>query len=137
MLYEALAGEVPFPRETEPAKMWAHAREAVPSVRERAPAVSPELDAVVQRAMAKDPGDRYLSAEEMRQAMLDAAGDTRAARADAEATELRSAETPPAEARSAQAGPTVATPLPVRLRRRAPLLAAFLLAIAAALVVVL
>ncbi|MGI8595409.1 MAG: serine/threonine-protein kinase, partial [Solirubrobacteraceae bacterium] len=59
--YQALTGQVPFPRETEPAKMWAHMSEPAPSLRAGAPGLPAGLDAVVARAMAKDPGGRYLS----------------------------------------------------------------------------
>ncbi len=61
VLYQALTGQVPFPRDTEPAKMWAHMSEPAPSLRAAAPHLPSELDAVVARAMAKDPDDRYLS----------------------------------------------------------------------------
>ena len=61
VLYQALTGQVPFPRDTEPAKMWAHMSEPAPSLRTAAPHLPSELDAVVARAMAKDPDDRYLS----------------------------------------------------------------------------
>jgi hypothetical protein len=37
----------------------------VPSVRERRPDVSPHLDAVIRRAMAKDPRDRFRSMDEL------------------------------------------------------------------------
>jgi len=61
VFYQALTGQVPFPRETEPAKMWAHMSEPAPSLRAAAPQLPPELDAVVGRAMAKEPDERYLS----------------------------------------------------------------------------
>jgi hypothetical protein len=62
VFYQALTGQVPYPRETEPAKMWAHMSEPTPSLLAVAPNLPPELDEVVTRAMAKDPDDRYLSA---------------------------------------------------------------------------
>src|SRR5215207_6158007 len=62
VLYQALTGQVPYPRDTEPAKMWAHMSEPTPSLLAVAPNLPPELEDVMKRAMAKDPGDRYLSA---------------------------------------------------------------------------
>ena len=73
VLYEALTGSIPFPRETDVARMWAHVTEDAPSILQQAPGVSPDLDAVVRRAMAKNPNERFLSAEEMGQAVLAAA----------------------------------------------------------------
>jgi streptogramin lyase len=62
VFYQALTGQVPYPRDTEPAKMWAHMSEPTPSMLAVSPHLPPELDDVVKRAMSKDPGDRYLSA---------------------------------------------------------------------------
>jgi non-specific serine/threonine protein kinase len=73
VLYEALTGQVPYPRDTEAARMWAHVSEAPPSVLERAPQVSPAFDSIVRRAMAKDANERYVSAEDMGRDVLAAA----------------------------------------------------------------
>jgi DNA-binding beta-propeller fold protein YncE len=62
VFYQALTGQVPYPRDTEPAKMWAHMSEPTPSLLAVSPNLPPELDEVVQRAMAKEPDERYLSA---------------------------------------------------------------------------
>jgi eukaryotic-like serine/threonine-protein kinase len=59
VLYELLTGEVPFPGDNFVAVAMRHINEPPPSVRERRPDVSPRLDALLQRAMAKDPGDRF------------------------------------------------------------------------------
>ena len=64
VLYEALTGEVPYPAATPAAKMYAHRSTDPPSARARAPQVPEALDAVVERAMAKDPADRYQSPAE-------------------------------------------------------------------------
>ena len=42
-----------------------HINEPPPSVRERRPELSPRLDAVVKRAMAKDPRERFGSMDEL------------------------------------------------------------------------
>ena len=70
MLYEVLAGTVPFPRETEVAKIFAHVNDAPEPLRRIAPAVPAELEAVVAKAMAKNPDDRYLSAGDMGRAEI-------------------------------------------------------------------
>jgi serine/threonine-protein kinase len=61
VLYELLTGEVPFAGENFVAVAMRHINEPAPSVRERRPDVSPRLDAALQRAMAKDPRDRFPS----------------------------------------------------------------------------
>jgi hypothetical protein len=61
LLYELLTGEVPFPAEGYMAAALRHMRDPVPSVRERRPDVSPRVDELVQRAMAKRPDGRFSS----------------------------------------------------------------------------
>ena len=65
-------GEVPFPRDSEVATMFAHANAPVPSLSEQRPDVPAALVAVVERCMAKDPGERYPDAGEMARATADA-----------------------------------------------------------------
>jgi non-specific serine/threonine protein kinase len=73
VLFEALTGRPPYKRENELATLWAHVYAPPPSVREFAPQLPEELDAVVQRAMAKDPTKRYPSAGEVGRAAVAAA----------------------------------------------------------------
>ncbi|MEA2443901.1 MAG: hypothetical protein QOJ12_1193, partial [Thermoleophilales bacterium] len=72
MLYQALTGDVPFPRGNDLAKLWAHASDPPPSAADAAD-VPPALAAVAQRAMAKLPQDRYASAGELGAAAVAAA----------------------------------------------------------------
>jgi serine/threonine-protein kinase len=65
VLYELLTGEVPFPGDNFVAVAMQHINEPPPSVRERRPDVSPRLDAVIRRAMAKEPRDRFGSMDEL------------------------------------------------------------------------
>jgi eukaryotic-like serine/threonine-protein kinase len=65
VLYEMLTSEVPFPGDNFVSVALRHINEPVPSVRDRRPDVSPRLDAAVQRAMAKDPRDRFGSMDEL------------------------------------------------------------------------
>jgi len=61
--YELLCGERPFANESVTAEAAAHANTPVPSIAERKN-LPPGLDAVFQRALAKDPAARYGSATE-------------------------------------------------------------------------
>jgi serine/threonine-protein kinase len=69
MLYEALTGHVPYERTTELLKMYAHMNDQVPSARAEVPGVPQRLDAVIERAMAKRPEDRFASAGELASAL--------------------------------------------------------------------
>ena len=65
MLFETLTGHIPFERPTELAKMHAHINDPAPSPAAEAPGVPNQLAAIVTRAMAKRPEDRYSSAGEL------------------------------------------------------------------------
>ena len=65
LLYECLTGEPPFPREHEAAVLWAHLNEPPPLPSERRPELGEAFDAIVERALAKDPGERFSSAAEL------------------------------------------------------------------------
>lgn len=73
VLYNALTGEVPYPRDTLIAKLYAKTHEPPPSVLARRADLPPELDLVVKRAMARRPEDRYTSAGELGRGALAAA----------------------------------------------------------------
>jgi eukaryotic-like serine/threonine-protein kinase len=59
LLYELLTGDVPYPAPNAVTAALRHMNDPVPSVQSVRPEVSPRVDAVVQRAMAKRPEDRY------------------------------------------------------------------------------
>jgi serine/threonine protein kinase len=69
MLYETLTGHVPYERTTELLKMYAHMNERVPSARDEVAGVPMELDAVIAKAMAKRPEDRFATASELAAAL--------------------------------------------------------------------
>src|SRR3954469_3892562 len=69
VLYHALTGRVPYPRESDAAKMYAHLEMPPPSVTVLVEEVPEALGHVVQRAMAKDPADRFQSGGEMAAAL--------------------------------------------------------------------
>ncbi len=78
VLYETLTGSVPYPRDNEVAKMYAHLNAPVPVVRELAPDVPRDFDEIVRCAMAKQPSDRFASAADLADALTDAAPPPRA-----------------------------------------------------------
>ena len=71
VLYELLTGEVPFAGDNFVAVAMQHINQPPPSVRERRPELSPCVDEVVRRAMAKEPRDRFRSMEELCAALND------------------------------------------------------------------
>jgi serine/threonine-protein kinase len=83
VLYELLTGAPPFTGDNFMAVAMKHVQEPVPSVREARPDVSPRLDAVVSRAMAKRPEDRFPTTEAMMAALEAARADTDGALAPA------------------------------------------------------
>jgi serine/threonine protein kinase len=70
VLFHALTGSVPFPERNDLAKLFAHATVPPPAARELAPNLPAAFDAVLTRAMAKDPCDRYPSAGDLGRAAL-------------------------------------------------------------------
>src|SRR5919199_6886362 len=65
VLYEMLTGRVPFQADTPAAMLLQHAYEPPPSLGAVNPALPPQVEEVVARALAKDPADRYANAGEM------------------------------------------------------------------------
>ena len=63
MLYELLTGEVPYSGDNFVAVAMQHLHDPVPSVLDQRRDVPVRLDLAVQRAMAKDPADRFESME--------------------------------------------------------------------------
>ncbi|HTN24787.1 MAG TPA: AAA family ATPase [Solirubrobacteraceae bacterium] len=74
LLFHALTGSVPFPRETEAGTIVAHLNAPPPWATTLAPEVPDALARVVARAMAKDPGDRQPSAGALAREALAAVG---------------------------------------------------------------
>ena len=65
VLYECLAGVRPFARESEVATLWAHVHEPPSPLRAAHPELGDEIDAVMARALAKAPAERYGSCAEV------------------------------------------------------------------------
>ncbi len=66
VLYELLTGEPPFTGDSPVAVAYQHVREDPKAPSEVNPAVPPQLDAVVLKALSKNPINRYQTAAEMR-----------------------------------------------------------------------
>jgi serine/threonine protein kinase len=65
VLYECLTGQLPFRRDDDAALLWAHLVEMPPPITGIRPEIGGAVNAVVARAMAKDPADRYESCQEL------------------------------------------------------------------------
>ena len=70
VLFQLLEGRVPFDRQSPAATAWAHVADEPPSLALSDAALAARLDVVVQRAMAKEPGDRFATAGELAGAAL-------------------------------------------------------------------
>ena len=66
VLYEMLTGDPPFTGDTPISVAYQHVREDPVPPSERHEGISPDLDAVVLKALAKNPENRYQTAAEMR-----------------------------------------------------------------------
>ncbi len=95
VLHHCLTGEIPFPRDNEPAKLWAHINAEPPSPSTLRPGLPPALDAVVARGMAKDPTERFATAIDLAVACARAVGaSTAIGRASADVRESHEAVQP-------------------------------------------
>jgi hypothetical protein len=65
LLFKLLTGEVPFPKESEAARLFAHLNDPPPAPSLYVPEVTMALDDVVIRAMSKAPDERYPSAGDL------------------------------------------------------------------------
>ena len=73
VLFEALTGRVPYPREGQAARMYAHFTASPPIVSDLVSGLAAQFDQIIARALAKDPDERYLSAGDLGLAALAAA----------------------------------------------------------------
>ena len=70
VLYEMLAGRPPFYNENPVTVAYQHVREAPVPPSRRNPDVPPPLEAIVLKALAKNPANRYASAQDLRADLL-------------------------------------------------------------------
>lgn len=62
ILFEAVTGSVPFPRDSEPAVLFAHMSSPPPLASTVRPELPAAMDAVIAQGLAKDPADRPATA---------------------------------------------------------------------------
>ncbi|HIT76928.1 MAG TPA: Stk1 family PASTA domain-containing Ser/Thr kinase [Candidatus Avipropionibacterium avicola] len=66
LLYELLVGRPPFVGDSPVSVAYQHVREEPKPPSQHDSEITPEMDAVVMRSLAKDPNDRYQSARQMK-----------------------------------------------------------------------
>ena len=82
VLFHAITGSVPYPAANQLATLFAHATKEPPKLRDRAFDVPVAFEAVIARAMAKSPADRYPSAGDLGLAAMAAATGEAVSRAE-------------------------------------------------------
>ncbi|MDX6675647.1 MAG: hypothetical protein QOH11_3065 [Solirubrobacteraceae bacterium] len=109
VLFTALTGAPPFRRDSVPATITAHLRDAPPRPSQAA-GVPREFDAVVARALAKRPADRYPSAGDLGRAAAAAARGERVTEVEQSVARGPAAPPPPPPRIPAPEPPTAAAP---------------------------
>ena len=121
VLYFVLTGRVPFERDSDHAKLWAHLVDEPPRPSTVRPGLPAALDAVVARALAKDPADRQQSAGDLGRAAQAAVGSDPLPRRETAATETVATvgqRNGPDPGRGATTTPSPPALLPARVRPR-------------------
>ncbi len=143
LLFKLLTGEVPFPKDGEAARLYAHLNDPPPAPSLYVPEVSMALDDVVIRAMSKEPGDRYPSAGDLGRAAVAALSGERPTLPERTvatgAAAIGESQGQDAETETARLpGPKPSLPFPARLagRRRLAILAGLAAIVAVVLAVV-
>jgi serine/threonine-protein kinase len=70
MLFEMVSGEPPFQADSALTLMMMHVNDPVPDLRQIRPDVPEDLVAIIERAMAKNPAERFQTGDEMAEALL-------------------------------------------------------------------
>jgi eukaryotic-like serine/threonine-protein kinase len=117
LLYAMLAGDPPFIQGDPLAIAYAHRHDPVPPIDTHRPDLPEDLTAVLDRALTKDPEQRYTTAEEMRTALVAGPEAVPAAGAGAAAATAalpadRTAVLPDEGADTRALDPTASTPAP-------------------------
>ncbi|MCS6850315.1 MAG: serine/threonine protein kinase [Gemmataceae bacterium] len=117
VLYYCLAGRYPFPNMSAVEKMMAHQMKQPTPLRELNPDVPPELAAVVERLMEKNPEARFAGADEVMEALRPFAPSTPLAKKKP----VRGPEAMVAPARNVDNGQRGAAPAPATMSGTSPL----------------
>src|SRR6185436_1843261 len=72
ILYEMLTGQLPFDADSAVGMVMKHIHDQIPSVTVANPHLPPVMDEILARALAKDPVDRYQTANELAEAVAHA-----------------------------------------------------------------
>ena len=94
VFFQMLSGKIPYERENSVAKLFAHVHEPPPLIEGALAELYPTFGAVVEKAMAKEPEDRYLSAGDFAR---DAAAALRGTRYTGAPTVVATGEARPSE----------------------------------------
>ncbi len=141
ILYEALAGQVPFQADTFNELLFKIVLETPRPLLEVAPEVDPAFAAIAARAMAREPGQRFPTAEAMQQALEEWAGSAPAALAPGAPPAARAAlASAPGDRLTATSPPLALTPgawtgapalddVVVKPKKKSPLIAAAVAAV--------
>jgi serine/threonine protein kinase len=88
LLFELVAGRVPFQEDSPQATLSKHAYDLPPPARALNPSLPPDIEPLLSRALAKEPDLRYQSAAEMARALEDLADRLQRSRTSDPLTEL-------------------------------------------------
>gem|GEM_PF-407783 len=102
MLFEALAGRVPYEADSLPAVLFKHLTAPVPAVCLLNPALLPPIDDLMRTALAKDPDGRFQTGQALAAALREGLGPL-AAESEAAAATATAPERPPNDAAAIEA----------------------------------
>ena len=123
MLYEMLAGRLPFEGDSAVSVALKHLSEPPLPISQLRPDVNPALESVVMAALAKDPAHRWQSADDFAEALQAAGAPARAGRGRRRRTPRRSRRCRRRTARRSTAAPPPLPPVtqaPAERGRRWP-----------------
>jgi eukaryotic-like serine/threonine-protein kinase len=69
MVYEMATGEAPYSGNTPMAVMWSHIQDPIPSAKNVHPELPEDFDEIIEKALAKDPKERFATAGEFAAAL--------------------------------------------------------------------
>ncbi|MCL4543532.1 MAG: serine/threonine protein kinase [Chloroflexi bacterium] len=77
LAFELLTGQLPYRSNDDQALLQQHLSAPIPSPRRRRPDIPPSVETAIQRCLAKQPGERFPSADTFAAALSDSLGQTR------------------------------------------------------------